>query len=59
MVIHYSLLCSSDSYLHHTFRDALAAIPGVRTVVMRGYEGEDRAIFDVQLIGPRPDQRSA
>jgi hypothetical protein len=31
----------------------------VRTVVMRGYEGEDRAIFDVQLIGPRPDQRSA
>jgi hypothetical protein len=35
------------------FAQALSEIPGVRTVDLRGYEGGDRAILDVQLE-PRP-----
>ena len=35
------------------FRDALVALPGVETVVVRAYEGQDRAIFDVKLTGPQ------
>lgn len=35
------------------FRDALAALPGVETVVIRAYEGQDRAVFDVKLTGPQ------
>jgi hypothetical protein len=30
----------------------LAQIPEVREVAIRGYEGDDRAIVDVQLFGP-------
>jgi hypothetical protein len=31
------------------FEQALAALPGVETVALRGYEADNRAIFDVQL----------
>jgi hypothetical protein len=31
------------------FEQELAAMPGVREVAVRGYEGENRALFDVQL----------
>jgi hypothetical protein len=34
------------------FERALAGMPGVREVEVRGYEGGDRAIVDVQLIDP-------
>jgi hypothetical protein len=33
----------------HEFEHALAALPGVRTVELRGFEGGDRAILDVDL----------
>jgi hypothetical protein len=35
------------------FERMLAAIPDVRDVAIRGYEGEDRAIVDVRLNEPR------
>jgi hypothetical protein len=35
------------------FERTLAAIPDVREVAIRGYEGEDRAIVDVRLDEPR------
>ncbi len=35
------------------FERTLAAIPGVREVAIRGYEGEDRAIVDVRFNEPR------
>jgi hypothetical protein len=35
------------------FERTLAAIPDVREVAIRGYEGEDRAIVDVRLNEPR------
>ena len=31
------------------FEAALASVPGVRAVTVRGYEGDDRAIFDVEI----------
>jgi hypothetical protein len=31
------------------FEAALASVPGVRGVTVRGYEGDDRAIFDVEI----------
>jgi len=34
------------------FERTLAGMPGVREVEVRGYEGGDRAIVDVQLIDP-------
>jgi hypothetical protein len=36
----------------HRFERELAGIPGVREVTVRGYEGENRAMFDVQLLAP-------
>jgi hypothetical protein len=33
----------------HEFEDALVRVRGVRDVVVRGYEGNDRAIIDVRL----------
>ena len=33
----------------HEFEQALSDVPGVRDVVVRGYEGADRAIIDVRL----------
>jgi hypothetical protein len=33
----------------HAFEQALAQLPGVREVDVRGFEGEDRAILDVEL----------
>jgi hypothetical protein len=33
----------------HDFEAALARVRGVRDVVVRGYEGTDRAIIDVRL----------
>jgi hypothetical protein len=35
------------------FELTLAAIPDVREVAIRGYEGQDRAIVDVRLNEPR------
>jgi hypothetical protein len=35
------------------FERTLAAIPDVREVAIRGYEGEDRAIVDVRFHEPR------
>jgi hypothetical protein len=37
----------------HGFEQTLAQIPEVREVAVRGYEGGDRAIVDVQLFGPQ------
>lgn len=37
----------------HEFEHAVSGLPGVREVVIRGYEGADRAIIEVRL-----DQRS-
>ncbi len=34
------------------FEEALLRIPGVSEVVLRGYEGEDRAMFDVRISEP-------
>jgi hypothetical protein len=34
------------------FERQLAALPGVKEVTVRGYEGEDRALIDVQLTPP-------
>jgi hypothetical protein len=34
------------------FEHELLRLPGVRGVTLRGYEGENRAMFDVQLSGP-------
>jgi hypothetical protein len=31
------------------FEQALAELPGVETVELRGYEADNRAIFDIQL----------
>ena len=33
----------------HEFEEALARLPGVREVAVRGYEGADRAIIEVRL----------
>ena len=33
----------------HEFEEALARLPGVRDILVRGYEGNDRAIIDVRL----------
>jgi hypothetical protein len=41
------------------FRDELASLPGVETVSVGAYEGEDRAIFDVKLTEPRLPDASA
>jgi hypothetical protein len=34
------------------FEQELVRLPGVREVTLRGYEGENRAMFDVQLAAP-------
>jgi hypothetical protein len=36
------------------FEGLLASLPGVREVTLRGYEGEDRAVLDVELSSPTP-----
>ena len=36
------------------FEQTLSQIPEVREVSVRGYEGGDRAIVDVQMFGPTP-----
>jgi hypothetical protein len=38
----------------HDFEQALAQLPGVIDVAVRGYERGNRAIVDVQLRPPRP-----
>jgi hypothetical protein len=35
-----------------SFEVAVAALPGVLEVTLRGYEGADRAIFDVRMDEP-------
>ncbi len=35
----------------HEFEQAVSGLPGVREVVIRGYEGTDRAIIEVRLDG--------
>ena len=35
-----------------SFEQELLRLPGVREVTLRGYEGENRAMFDVQLAAP-------
>jgi hypothetical protein len=37
-----------------SFERSLQALPEVHSVVVREYEGADRAIVDVQLTGPTP-----
>jgi hypothetical protein len=44
----------ADTGALRAFERALAELPGVHRVVVRGYEGEDRAIIDVDLESP-PD----
>jgi hypothetical protein len=44
----------ADTEALRGFEQTLARIPEVREVAVRGYEGEDRAIVDVQLFGPSP-----
>ncbi len=44
-------LASTDAL--RAFEHALADVPGVRTVELRGYQGTDHAVVEVQL-GPRP-----
>jgi hypothetical protein len=39
-----------DTDAVRAFRDSLAALPGVETVAIRAYEGQDRAIFDIKLL---------
>ena len=41
------------------FERALAELPGVGRVAVRGYEGADRAILDVELARPAADRRDA
>jgi hypothetical protein len=36
------------------FEQGVSLLPGVRDVVVRGYEGTDRAIIEVQLDQPNP-----
>jgi len=36
------------------FEQAVSRLPGVREVAVRGYEGTDRAIIEVQLDQPNP-----
>jgi hypothetical protein len=43
----------ADTAALRGFERTLAGIPEVREVAVRGYEGEDRAIVDVQLFGPK------
>jgi hypothetical protein len=38
----------------HDFEQAVSGLPGVRDVVIRGYEGTDRAIIEVRLDIPSP-----
>lgn len=38
----------------HEFEQAVSRLPGVREVVVRGYEGADRAIIEVRLDRPTP-----
>ncbi|MBV9804243.1 MAG: hypothetical protein JO130_13670, partial [Solirubrobacterales bacterium] len=38
----------------HAFEQAVSGLPGVRDVVIRGYEGTDRAIIEVRLDGRSP-----
>jgi hypothetical protein len=42
----------ADTAAVHAFEQELLRLPGVREVTLRGYEGENRAMFDVQLAGP-------
>jgi hypothetical protein len=42
----------ADKQALRGFEQTLAQIPEVREVAIRGYEGDDRAIVDVQLFGP-------
>jgi hypothetical protein len=42
----------ADTSAVHAFEHELLRIPGVSEVVLRGYEGENRAMFDVQLSEP-------
>ena len=38
----------------HAFERDLARLPGVREVSLRGYEGDDRVVIDVQLAVSTP-----
>lgn len=38
----------------HAFERDLARLPGVREVSLRGYEGDDRVVIDVQLAVTTP-----
>jgi hypothetical protein len=42
----------ADTEAVRGFEQALLRIPGVSEVVLRGYEGEDRAMFDVRISDP-------
>jgi hypothetical protein len=42
----------ADTAAVRAFEAELLGLPGVREVVLRGYEGENRAMFDVQLSAP-------
>jgi hypothetical protein len=42
----------ADTATVRAFENELVQIPGVSEVVLRGYEGENRAMFDVQLSEP-------
>lgn len=42
----------ADTTAVRAFESELERIPGVRGVVLRGYEGENRAMFDVQVSAP-------
>ncbi len=41
-----------DTTAVRAFESELLRIPGVQEVFLRGYEGEDRAMFDVRLSEP-------
>jgi hypothetical protein len=41
----------------HEFEQAVASLPGVREVAVRGYEGTDRAIIEVRLRAEDPAPR--
>lgn len=43
----------ADTAALRTFTESLTKLPGVATVNVRGFEGTDHAILDVEL-GPRP-----
>jgi hypothetical protein len=47
-----------DTGAVHEFERALARLPGVRDVGVRGYDGPDRAILEVELERGAPPEPS-